>query len=172
MKNFHKRYDKELVSPFPNRDESKMEVVQRRNKWLLDFFSKVDMDFSLIGNPQKPAIIINHSYCLSAFVSNFDLHFTKIPQNGEIIQTYKINKFRKISHRDFMNYFNQCEHRPIYKIKYINTKLYLSGYNFLDKENYHGKYPVFSKENYKIYFNKENAEEIIKDFQEYPLKIT
>lgn len=171
MNNFDKKYDRDLVSPFPNRDETKYSVCERRNKALLDFFTRVNMEISLIGNPQKPAIIVNNYYCLSAFVSNFDLHFTDAPFHGTVIKTYKLATGTHLSHNEFMDFFKNYEQRRVYKIKHSNTNLYLSGYNFKNREKSEGRYPVFSRFRFKIYFNIEKAEEIIKDYGDYPMEI-
>ncbi len=171
MSNYHKRYDKELVSSFPNRSELKIDVVERRNDLLLHFFSKVDMDICWIADPQKPAVIVNKSYCLSAFVSNFNLHFTDAPFNGNVVKTYKLKKGEQISHNDFMYYFRTYDHRPVYKLRFGETMLFLAGYNHVDRSNREGRYPVFSAIDYRLYFNRQSLEDIVEEFKNYPLKI-
>ena len=59
----------------------------------------------------------------------------------------------------------------MYRLQYLNTDLYLAGYNFRNKSQLREKYPVFSKFDYKLYFNKQRALEIIKEFDEYPLML-
>ncbi len=171
MNNFHKRYDKELATPFPNRDETKLDVVKRKNKAILAFFSKVDMDICLIGDPQKPKIIVNKYYCLSAFVDNFNIHFTDAQYNGKVVKTFKLKNGEKISHSEFLKFFSSHTQRRVYKIRYADTQLYLAGYNFKDRDTLTGKYPVFSDVNFKIYTSEQSIREIIEDFKEYPLEI-
>lgn len=171
MNDFHKRYDKDLIVPFPGSGELKLHVVQRRNKKLLDFFSDIGMDVCWIGDPQKPKIIVNTYYQLSAYVKGFDLHFKDAPYQGQIVQTYKLRDGAKISRNEFLKFFNNYEHRRVYKIKYADTDLFLAGYNFKDRNTSTGRYPVFSRVNFKIYTSEDRMNEIIDQFQDYPLNI-
>ena len=163
------KYHKDLFMPYPGRDETKYQVCERRNRYLMDFFAKVRLDIQLIGDPQKPAIIINSCYCLSAYVHNFNLHFTDQPHGGGIVQSYKLNSDYPISHNRFMSLYTNAEQRAVYKIKYKNSDLFLAGYNFVDRKNSRGKYPVFARKKFKIYFSQEKADEIISEFEDYPL---
>ena len=164
------RYHKDLFVPYPNRNETKYEVCKRRNRYLMEFFAKVKMDIELIGDPQKPAIIINGNYCLSAYVHNFMLHFTDKPFRGDIVESYKLNAGYPISHTHFMNLYTASEQRKVYKIRYGDSDLYLAGYNFTDKSTSKGKYPVFARKKFKYYFSLEKVNEIISDFTDYPLE--
>ncbi|MFO7656141.1 MAG: hypothetical protein R6W78_03675, partial [Bacteroidales bacterium] len=53
-----------------------------------------------------------------------------------------------------------CKHRPVYKLKLINSDLYLVGYNYLNSEDAVGRYPVFAKHKPKVYFDFEYAQSV------------
>lgn len=165
------RYDEELTQPFPNRHESKLKVCARRNRYLQSFFDKVKLNIKLFGDPQRPAIIVNNTYVLSAYVQNFNLHFADKPSNGKVLKTFKLTANENITHQEFMQLFKQADHRQVYRIKYINTSLYLAGYNFEDRDNQAGKFPVFAESKFKIYFNKNRAEQIVQEFDSLPLEV-
>ena len=150
---------------------SKKEMVTRRNNLLLEYLSKINHQVKLIGNPETPAIIVDNSYCLSAYVHNFDLNFVDEPKSGNIKATFKLRSNRFLSSEDFKNLIAGIKQRSIYKIQYKDTNLFLAGYNFMNKELLSGKYPVFSAFRYKIYFNKSHAVNILEEFNDYPLII-
>ena len=58
------------------REETLDEMVSRRNKRLLNFFNIHGFNVRIVGDEQKPAVILNEAYVLSCYVKNFDLHFT------------------------------------------------------------------------------------------------
>ncbi len=170
MSNYTKGDSSRLDREMPNRYETVKTVSERRNRKLLAFFSKVTQEVSIIGDPEKPAIIINNQFCLSAYVDNFYLNFTDQPEQGEILRTYKLKVGTYITQKDMDDFISDYKHREMFKIKLENTDLFLAGYNFLDREKSEGKFPVFSKHKYKLYFNKASALDIIEDFSdEYEL---
>ena len=65
----------------PNLDSSSMpskgvtkEVIERRNRRLLEFFRLSGLtDVRIIGDENNPAVIYKNVYCLSCFVHNLSL---------------------------------------------------------------------------------------------------
>ena len=159
----------ELNKQFPNRVETKREVVERRNEYLAHFFHKVQMDINIIGNPQHPIIIIEGCYRLSAFVHNFNIHFLSEIKNGVVLRIYKLKKGAFISDRDFCELLKQMKNKRLYRVRFANKELFLAGYNHMKIAGISHKYPVFAKHRYKVYFNKDRIYEIIKEFHNYPL---
>lgn len=144
------------------------EVILRRNNLLQKFFNKIfPNNIIIIGNPNAPAIVYDNSLCLSCYVHNFELRFTDAPDKGKVIYTVKLQPDQKYDTQEVLKWFKECSHRPMYKIAVNNTKpkLFLSGYNFLDRNNKDGKYPVFSLHHPKVYFTKEKALEIAQSLQ-------
>jgi len=150
-------------------------VIARRNERLERFFELLyegtEVHFRLIGDKNCPAIIIDESFCLSCFVKNFDLHFTDKPNQGEILESVKLQKDQQIDRDKIVGILEKVEHRKIFKVRHKGTLLYLAGYNFTDKKKLDGKYPVFAKYNPKIYFSKEYAVDIIESYKDYDLEI-
>lgn len=134
--------------------------VLRRNKRIVKFFEKAGLKVRLIGRPDTPAIIWNESFVLSAYAHNFYLRFTDVPHNGNIVKEYKLRVDTEVVPSEIIEILNSSTHRPVYKVQYGLSDMYLTGYNFLDRDNGEGKYPVFAKHKPKIYFTREKAEEI------------
>ncbi|WP_127846181.1 hypothetical protein [Psychroflexus aestuariivivens] len=148
-------------------------AIKRRNRKLQNFFDNLfpeiigtDVNISIIGNENTPAIIIDHRKVLSCYVHNFDLRFTDLPSGGEIMHEEKLTWEMNPDHEKIRQWFHEAQHRSCYKVKVKGTDLYLAGYNFLkrDKENPKGRYPVFAPYGFKYYFTKEKAEEIVTDY--------
>lgn len=151
-------------------------VISRRNERLERFFELyfegTDTKYRLIGDKNCPAVIVDEKLCLSCFVKNFNLHFTNKPNQGEIMYTVKLQKDQQMDKELIAQHIDSSEHRPVYKIEYAGTGLFLAGYNFKKKNSLEGKYPVFSRYNPKIYFSKDYAQEILEAFPDYSLQIT
>lgn len=143
-----------------SKNETLEELVSRRNKRLVNFFTSNGFEVRLVGDEQKPAVILNESIVLSCFVKNFDLFFTKEPFSDEIIKQFKLKHEPDATPQDIQDTIDTCNHRPVYKIKISNTDLYLVGYNYLNSEDGIGRYPVFAKFRPKVYFDLEYAEKL------------
>ncbi len=140
--------------------------IERRNRLLVDFFKKSKLDFEVkFFDVNKPVVILD-SYVMSCYVHNFELRFVDKARGGDVLFVLKLNKFSNPNDikKPFEDWVYTCEHKKVYKIQFGDSNLYLSGYNFTDRINSEGKYPVFAPKNYKIYFDKEYAEEICSQF--------
>lgn len=142
------------------------ELVVRRNKYLRTAFSQFSDRIRIIGNEEKPAIIYEEKIVISAYVKNFDLRFTSKPFNGQVVKSFKLTSTFVLD-RDFvLAHLQNCSHRPIYKIQFLNSSLFLTGYNFREKESQEGKYPVFARHNPKLYFTEKKALEVIAELKD------
>lgn len=160
--------------------ESMDQIIERRNKRLLSFFHHYfDQDrVKIHGDKNKPAIILDDKFVLNCYAHNFDLIFTDKDFKGNSLYTIKLQQKpyqEYLGEKEFFHWIDGYEHRQCYYIQVKGTKLRLSGYNFKDKnpENKEdgNKYPVFSEFNYKLYFTKEYADEIIKDYSSKTLNL-
>lgn len=142
------------------KNETLEEMVARRNKRLKSLFSRNDVNVRLVGDEQKPAVIMNESVVLSCYVKNFDLHFTQEPFSDEIVKTVKLKHDPEITRQELQEVIESCKHRPVYRIVLKGTELYLVGYNYLNSEDSVGRYPVFAKHKPKVYFDKSYAEKV------------
>jgi hypothetical protein len=156
-----------------SREETLEEMVARRNKRLLSFFTMHGYNVRLVGDEQKPAVILNEAVVLSCYVKNFDLHFTKEPFSDEIVRSFKLKHEPDVTKHELQEAIDLCVHRPVYKIKLIGSDLFLVGYNYLNSEDAVGRYPVFAKHKPKVYFDKEYAVKLVESLSNdgYKLKI-
>jgi hypothetical protein len=143
------------------REESLQEIVKRRNKRLLTFFTTHGLNVRIVGDDQKPSVVLDESYVLSCYVKNFDLHFTKEPFSDEIVKTFKLKNEVEVTKLELLETIQLCAHRPAYKIQLSGTELFLVGFNYLNSEDAMGRYPVFGKFKPKVYFDKEYAKNLI-----------
>lgn len=155
------------------RNESLEELVLRRNKRLLSFFISNGFNVRIVGDEQKPAVILDETSVLSCYVKNFDLFFTKAPFSDEIVRQFKLKHDPDVTSLDIQEAIDMCQHRPVYKIRLKGTSLYLTGYNYLNSEDGVGRYPVFAKHKPKVYFDAEYAEKLVVSLteEEYELEI-
>ncbi len=155
------------------RNESLEELVLRRNKRLLSFFISNGFSIRIVGDEQKPAIILDETSVLSCFVKNFDLFFTKAPFSDEVVRQFKLKHDPEVTSLEIQEAIDLCQHRPVYKVKLKNTDLYLTGYNYLNSEDGVGRYPVFARHRPKVYFDLEYAEKLLINLNEegYELEV-
>lgn len=146
--------------------ETMEEIVVRRNKWLLRFFTTQGYDVRIVGDAHKPCVILNDLAVLSCYAKNFDLHFTKEPFSNDIIKTFKLKGEMEISRHELQEAIELSTHRPVYKVKLSGTDLYLVGYNYFNSEESLCRYPVFAKHKPKVYFDMEYAVKLVESLQE------
>lgn len=147
--------------------EERENWIERRNDLLKSFFSKSDLPFEVkVFDVNKPMVMLGNKV-MNCYVHNFNLKFTNKAINGDTIFEIKLNKYVHPDElgQDFYDWVHNYEHRETYKIQLGNENLFLSGYNFTNREKGEGRYPVFASLNYKIYFNKEYAENICRDYK-------
>ncbi|MFC2087470.1 hypothetical protein ACFLSA_04855 [Bacteroidota bacterium] len=152
--------EKVLFPNAKNKNEPLERVVGRRNKRILRLFSKNGFNVRLIGDPEKPAIILDNEIILSGYAHNFNFHFTNKPFEGQIVKTVKLHKDPLITKDEIEELLTAYEHRHAYKVIIKDSDLYLVGYNYLNREKGEGRYPVFARYNPKIYFQEDKAWEI------------
>ena len=142
------------------KDETLEEMVARRNKRLKSLFSRNGLNVRLVGDDQKPAVIMDESVVLSCYVKNFDLHFTQEPFSDDIVRTVKLKHEPEITRMELQETIEGCKHRPVYRVRISDSELYLVGYNYLNSEDSVGRYPVFAKHKPKVYFDRSYAEKV------------
>lgn len=152
-----------------NFDKSSFERREYRLKLL---WKNLRLPIRSIGNENTPAFILKDSLVLSAFVRNFELIFTDVPKRGEHILKIKLT-MNNINTKHIWTQIYQAlivsVHRPAYRIQLDDGKMFLSGYNFINKKLSYGRYPVFSQINPKVYFSEAAALEQIDNINELDL---
>jgi len=137
------------------------EVVSRRNARIIKLFAHYNIPIRLIGEVEKPAIILNDEWLLSCWARNFDLVLNDAPWDGEEMKVIKLTDKVEPDSEILKDYaFNEKYHRRVFKVVLKGSGLYLAGYNFQNRRESTGRYPVFSRINPKIYFTKEKAQQL------------
>jgi hypothetical protein len=157
----------------PNRTETIGDVVKRRRYKLKTMFKNCGHDIKIIGDPENPAFIVDDHRVLNVYVKNFELIFTDSAFDGETIHIIKITSHNRIEKEFLDDILDIYEHRRCHRIKLSGTDLYLSGYNFKDKDvrNSGNRYPVFSRITEKYYFSEVKAEEVVDIHPDYELQV-
>lgn len=142
-------------------------AMLRRKIRLEQFFKTLGFGVRLIGNPNTPAIILDESICVSAFVHNFNLIFTNQPSQGAHLLKLKLEHEPQFNLDEVFRVLLASEHRPVFGIRYAHSDLFLAGYNFIDRKTSFGKYPVFARQGNgtKIYFDRSYAESVCEEFK-------
>jgi hypothetical protein len=156
-----------------SKEETLEEMVARRNKRILQLFTKHGYNIRLVGDAQKPAVVLDEMVVLSCYVRNFDIHFTKEPFGDEIVKSFKLTSDSDVSNLELQEAIELSTHRPVYKIKLTGTELFLVGYNYLNSEDGVGRYPVFAKHKPKVYFDRDYAVKLVESLsnEKYSIEI-
>ncbi|TSE11306.1 hypothetical protein [Aquimarina algiphila] len=146
-----------------------MEDKNTRNKTLLSFFKKTlrTDKIHLNRNLNSPAFIYDYKKVLACTVRESEL-LLKEDYRGRVLDTLEITKNITYDPKKLKEWFKNSTHRKCYTIRVKDKTLRLAGWNFLfpDKNNPKGKYPVFSEEQFNIYFQKHIAEDIAFNYAE------
>ena len=147
------------------------EMLAHRNKKLLRLFTSNGYEVRIVGELNRPAIILDEMVVLSCYVKNYDLHFTKDPFSEEIVKTINLKNENDVSKHELQEAIELSTHRQAYKIKLTGTDMYLVGYNYLSKDGL-GKYPVFGRHKPKVYFDREYVDKLVETLnQEYSVEM-
>ncbi len=150
-------------------------MLERRNARFLQFFKENDFEETrLIGDPEKPALLFKEQEVLSCYVHNFELRLMDKPFSDNVIETIKLNGYNTDDVQEMLQaWYETYEHRKVYKIRFMDSTLFLAGYNFLvrKKENPEGRYPVFARHHPKVYFSLEKAQEISEELDKAGYKV-
>lgn len=142
------------------------EVVARRNERILKLFAHHGIPVKLIGEVERPAIILRDEWLLSCWAKNFNLILNDSPRYGDDVQVIKtikltdrINDEETAILKDYV--YNFQYHKRVFRVRLKGSHdLFLAGYNFKNRREGTGRYPVFARINPKIYFTKEKAESL------------
>lgn len=151
-------------------------IIRERNEFLSALFKAMGIfdRIKMVGDIEKPAFIWDGEKNLSMHIKNYHLIFKDKPFGNEVHRV----KLSYKTHLDtdwFNEWVSNSIHGDTFKIAIKVTNgcppLFLSGFNYVDKENKLGKYPVFSHQDPRVFFSKENAINTIMAHDNYPLFI-
>ena len=155
-------------------DVKKNAAFDRRNEQLLKFLLANGLNnIRLIGNAQSPVIIYNSETRLSCYVDDYNLILRESYKNDNVIGTLVLNR-KKITDAEslLLDFLYNSEHSDVFRIGLNPVPgLFLSGYNYVNRESKLGKEPVFSKLDARIYLSATVAQVILDEFPDYPLEI-
>ena len=149
-------------------------TIQKRNRRLQAFFSAKNLDVRLHGDAQNPLMVLCGCVGLSSYVHNFDLRMLDKPNQGDVMKIYKLTEIIQGTREEVVEWIQQYPQMPLFRIQHKDSKLFLCGFNFVDREQKLGRYPVFAREDYHIYKQREAAEDILNMLKEdgYEAEIT
>ena len=158
---------------FKKRTYDKDDIIKKRNKRLLEFFKLCGLSVRLIGDENSPAMVYDNKYILNAYVHNFELRFTDSPFQGNVVYLVKLTAKPNFDRNKIISCIDDYQKREVYKIRVKDStpQLFLSGYNFLNKDEKLGRYPVFSAYYPKVYFSEEKATEISNELNQDGYKV-
>src|ERR1035437_4853495 len=111
-----------------SKEETLEEMVDRRNKRILKLFTMHGYNIRLVGDAQKPAVVLDEMVVLSCYVKNFDLYFTKEPFSDEVVKSFKLRDDNEVTNLELQEAIELSTHRPVYKIRFKGTELFLVGF--------------------------------------------
>jgi len=135
-------------------------IVQKRNRRLQAFFSSKNLDVRLHGDAQNPLMVLCGCVGLSAYVKNFDLILLNKPNQGDTVKTFKLTEIVQGTREEIVEWIKSFPQMPLYRIQHARSELWLCGFNFRDREQRLGRFPVFAREDFHLYKRKAYAEEI------------
>ena len=137
-------------------------IIEKRNRRLANLFKLMDLPVRIMGDENMPSMIFDEKFIINAYVKNFDLIFTDNFDMGETVYTMKLNEVQQFDKSRILECIHNYPVKYVNKVMLKNTKpvLYLAGYNFLNKEDGLGRYPVFSSYAPKLYFREDKSKEV------------
>ncbi len=168
--------------------ETQDEVIERRNWLLLEFFKKMlpDHAIRIVGDKNKPAVVMDFEEILPCYVSNFELRLLDRNDGGEVVFTIALTKTlvqpgTPVNQQPvFEKWMRESTRKQVFRVALSletmfesQPTLFLSGWNFRNKMEKQGKYPVFSEYEPKVYFTEQKAVEVLDDLKKdgYMVKI-
>lgn len=150
-------------------------VIIERNDFLEKYFKRFfpNNTIRIVGDINKPNVIIDFEYALACYCQNFNLHFLDKNDFGTTLFSVKLNNSYIYDISKINNWLQTAQHKKLFKValkissdQSEQPTLFVSGWNYIDKENKLGKYPVFSEHEPKVYFSEEKAKEIAKELKQ------
>ncbi len=150
-------------------------AILDRNAFLKKYFERFfpNNNIRIVGDINKPNVVIDFEYSLACYCKNFDLMFLDKVDQGNVLFTVKLNNSYIYDISKINNWLQNSQHKKLFKValkissdQSEQPTLFVSGWNYLDKENKTGKYPVFSEYEPKVYFTQEKAKEIARELTE------
>ncbi len=159
--------------------------LEKRNAKFLKLFVDLGFDVRIIGKPDAPCMIYKDKFVLSCHMHKNNVVFTDKSHKGQTLCTISLEGEKpevvypkesigsEITKAFIQGIIDSAEHRQCFRIIIENIEnMFLSGWNTKQKNNGDTvMYPVFSRYNSRIYFHKEYADKICKDYPEYKLSI-
>ena len=149
-----------------------MNYDQRNSKFLNFWQHYFNGDIKLISEPERPIPLFKNKFLLASYVKKFTIYFLDHYDNGTVVYRRNLSKRFSEEERVLINdWYKNSIHKEYFSIEYKETGFFYCGSNTI--ENIAEKntlIPVFSRENFKVY-TKENALEVLKQFQSYNLQL-
>lgn len=146
-----------------------MTLSDLRDHKIRYIFHQCNINIRLIGQGNKPLIIYKNRYVLSCSINQTTLYFTTSFEKGRVLFKVELMELKTADDKliqKIQQWFSESVHKECFNIRIKESTLYLSGYNkqelIIDlNETVKKLYPVFSQHNYKLYFSKQYAQNIL-----------
>lgn len=123
----------------------------------------------LIGGMDKPRVLVGEEFIAEGFLSNNGCTFNITNSDKAVV--YKVELLDNVDNYDEETITTIRENvylNDIFKIRFKGSVLFLSGYKYFNSnKTVKNGYPVFSKYNPKIFYDKEYAENAAENLRKY-----
>ena len=145
--------------------------ADKRNRFTSSFFKNAlpNHEIRLVSTEKQTTIIVDYEIMLSCYANNTEIVFCDEKTKGKKLFSVGIeDKDYIFNETQFNDWFEKAKHKKVYRV-FLETKeppqppLFLSGWQFKDKDNKEGKYPVFSEHEPKFYFTEQRAKQIAEE---------
>lgn len=138
-----------------NKYDSMSEMIAARNILLGEMFNSAGFAVKIIGDENKPTVIVqNHGashYAVSGFAHNFKFNFTSKSYHGDILKTVDINTIdgkHAITQDEIIEVLDKSTSRTAYSIQDTDSGMLLS--HIVKQDT--GKYDAYWTETDRRYF--------------------
>lgn len=157
-----------------NTEENKYSL---RNKKLRHLFVRVFNDdkrtfVRLIGEPARPHILVNEESIISGFFENDNTYCLSDIDKNIILRIDLADRSDEYHEEDVADIKKSCVYKKIFKIRFDKSILFLSGYKYFNTaKSLKNGYPIFSKYNPKIFYDKSYAENVVRDLAKFGYRV-
>ena len=151
--------------------------ISERNGYLIALLNALDLGIHVVNFPHKPKLLsADYEWCLSGYVRNFHLILNPEEYTKKVVAEIKLKPIEKMGDLQeiksmFLDWMVNNLHKRIYTIVNAEAKMFVTGFNHHNKILKKNPYPVFARYDPIIYFDRNEAENVVEAFNQYELKI-
>jgi hypothetical protein len=152
------------------------EEISERNGYLIALVTELNLGFHVVDLPHRPKLLSSdYTKAMNFYVKNFNVFLKPTYETDEIYYTFKLKPLASMNLQDikekFLEWITLYQHKNIYTISLIDSNMFLVGFNHHNKILKKNPYPVFAKYDPITYYDLDRAEDVLKRFDTYNMKI-